>query len=272
MNSDTKLKSLEKYLKSLGSVAVAFSGGVDSTFLISVAHNVLGNKALAITAGSPVFPSWERDESASFCSENGIRYISFDADILSDPDFCANPPDRCYICKKKLFKKIIDIARDNGVEYVCEGSNLSDRGDYRPGMKAVAELGIKSPLLECGLSKDEIRQLSREMGLSTWSKPSFACLASRFVYGEKITQKKLAMVEQGENLLHRMGFTQYRVRLHGDNLARLEVMPDELPKLLAKRIEIEESLKRLGFAYVTADLEGYRTGSMNEVLDGRKKI
>ncbi len=267
-----KLEALKDYLKSLGSVAVAFSSGVDSTFLLTVAHQVLDDRTLAITACSPVFPAREKGEAAAFCKEHGIRHLSFDADILSDPDFCANPPDRCYICKKKLFKKIIDIARDNGVEYVCEGSNLSDKGDYRPGMKAVEELGIKSPLLECGLSKDEIRQLSRDMGLSTWSKPSFACLASRFVYGEKITLKKLAMVEQGENLLHEMGFTQYRVRLHGDNLARLEVMPDELPKLMAKRIEIEDSLKRLGFAYVTADLEGYRTGSMNEVLDGRKKI
>lgn len=261
-----KLDALKDYLKSLDSVAVAFSSGVDSTFLLTVAHQVLDDRALAITACSSVFPAREKGEAAAFCKEHGIRHLSFDADVLSDPAFCANPPDRCYICKKKLFKKIIDMAKNAGVEYVCEGSNMDDTGDYRPGMKAVAELGIKSPLKECGLYKEEIRQLSREMGLSTWAKPSYACLASRFVYGEQITAEKLEKIEKAEQLLLDMGFVQFRVRIHGENLARIEVLPEDIPRLMECRVYITEQLKSLGFAYVAADLAGYRTGSMNEVL------
>ena len=271
MNLNKKLEALKDYLKDLGSVAVAFSSGVDSTFLLTVAHQLLGDKALAITACSPVFPAREKGEASAFCQEYGIRQVTLDANMLSEPAFCANPPDRCYICKKQLFKKIIDIARENGLKYVCEGSNMDDTGDYRPGMRAVAELGIKSPLRECGLYKEEIRQLSKEMGLPTWAKPSFACLASRFVYGEVITPEKLAMVEKAEQLLLDMGFTQFRVRIHGENLARIEVLQEELPKLMECRVYVEEQLKELGFAYIAADLAGYRTGSMNETLAVRKK-
>ena len=264
-----KLHNLKEYLRSLGRVAVAFSSGVDSTFLLKVAHDVLGDNAVAVTATSCSFPKREFDEAASFCAANGIKQITVVSNELDIPEFRKNPTNRCYLCKSALFKKIISLAKENGIEYVCEGSNVDDMGDYRPGMKAVAELGIKSPLRECGLSKDEIRALSKEMNLPTWDKPSFACLASRFVYGEEINEKKLSMVENAEQFLLDMGFKQFRVRIHGENLARIEVLPADLQSLLSKREEVTEHLRELGFAYVTMDLQGYRTGAMNEVIKTR---
>ena len=264
-----KLHNLKEYLRSLGRVAVAFSSGVDSTFLLKVAHDVLGDNAVAVTATSCSFPKREFDEAASFCAENGIKQITVVSNELDIPEFRKNPTNRCYLCKSELFKKIILLAKENGIEYVCEGSNVDDMGDYRPGMKAVAELGIKSPLRECGLSKDEIRALSKEMNLPTWDKPSFACLASRFAYGEEINEKKLSMVEKAEQFLLDMGFKQFRVRIHGENLARIEVLPAELEGLLSKREEVTKHLRELGFAYVTMDLQGYRTGAMNEVIKTR---
>jgi len=264
-----KLHNLKEYLRSLGRVAVAFSSGVDSTFLLKVAHDVLGDNAVAMTATSCSFPKREFDETASFCAENGIKQITVISNELDIPEFRKNPTNRCYLCKSELFKKIISLAKENGIEYVCEGSNVDDMGDYRPGMKAVAELGIKSPLRECGLSKEEIRALSKEMNLPTWDKPSFACLASRFAYGEEINEKKLSMVENAEQFLLDMGFKQFRVRIHGENLARIEVLPAELEALLSKREEVTKHLRELGFAYVTMDLQGYRTGAMNEVIKTR---
>ena len=264
-----KLHNLKEYLRSLGRVAVAFSSGVDSTFLLKVAHDVLGDNAVAVTATSCSFPKREFDEAASFCAATGIKQITVVSNELDIPEFRKNPTNRCYLCKSELFKKIISLAKENGIEYVCEGSNVDDMGDYRPGMKAVAELGIKSPLRECGLSKDEIRALSKEMNLPTWDKPSFACLASRFVYGEEINEKKLSMVENAEQFLLDMGFKQFRVRIHGENLARIEVLPAELEGLLSKREEVTKHLRELGFAYVTMDLQGYRTGAMNEVIKTR---
>ncbi len=264
-----KLQNLKEYLRSLGSVAVAFSSGVDSTFLLKVAHDVLGDNAVAVTATSCLFPKRESAEAASFCAENGIKQITVVSNELDIPEFRKNPTNRCYLCKSALFKKIISLAKENGIEYVLEGSNVDDMGDYRPGMKAVAELGIKSPLRECGLSKDEIRALSKEMNLPTWDKPSFACLASRFAYGEEINEKKLSMVENAEQFLLDMGFKQFRVRIHGENLARIEVLPAELEVLLSKREEVTELFRGLGFAYVTMDLQGYRTGAMNEVIKTR---
>ncbi|MBO4705463.1 MAG: ATP-dependent sacrificial sulfur transferase LarE [Spirochaetaceae bacterium] len=264
-----KLHNLKEYICSLGRVAVAFSSGVDSTFLLKVAHDVLGDNAVAVTATSCSFPKREFDEAASFCAANGIKQITVVSNELDIPEFRKNPTNRCYLCKSALFKKIISLAKENGIEYVCEGSNVDDMGDYRPGMKAVAELGIKSPLRECGLSKEEIRALSKEMNLPTWDKPSFACLASRFVYGEEINEKKLSMVEKAEQFLLDMGFKQFRVRIHGENLARIEVLPAELEALLSKREEVTKHLRELGFAYVTMDLQGYRTGAMNEVIKTR---
>ena len=269
MNS--KLESLKDYLKSLGSVAVAFSSGVDSTFLLYVAHQVLGDKTVAVTASSCSFPKREYDEAIDFCRKNGIRQFVVQSEELDIPGFRSNPVNRCYLCKHELFEKILSIAKKEGIAYVCEGSNMDDNGDFRPGLKAVAELGIKSPLRECGLYKDEIRAFSKELGLPTWNKQSFACLASRFVYGETISEKKLSMVDKAEQLLLDMGFRQVRVRIHGENLARIEVLPDELPRLIENRTEIASRLKEYGFAYMTADLFGYRTGSMNETLAEEKK-
>ncbi len=262
-----KLDLLKDYLKSLGSVAVAYSSGVDSTFLLKAARDVLGDKAMAITAYSGLFPHHELEESKRFCAEQGIRQIIFDPEEMSIEGFAQNPPDRCYICKKALFSKIKSIAAENGMAYVAEGSNMDDMGDYRPGMRAIAELEITSPLRQAKLTKAEIRSLSHQMGLKTWSKPSYACLASRFAYGETITKEKLAMVEQAESFLTSLGFGQMRVRIHG-MMARIELLPEEMPRFFegSIRAQVQDRLSELGFSYVTLDLKGYRTGSMNEVL------
>ena len=264
-----KKQALEAYLRELGSVAVAFSSGVDSTFLLKVAHDLLGEKAIAVTARSCSFPKREQEEAVAFCASEGIRQIVVDSEELSIEGFRQNPPNRCYLCKHELFTKIREIAAANGVAYVAEGSNLDDNGDYRPGLQAVVELGIKSPLREAQLTKAEIRLLSKELGLPTWEKPSFACLASRFVYGETITEEKLSMVDRAEQRLLDMGFRQVRVRVH-DTLARIEVEPSEFPKLLEgdTAAELDRYLRELGFAYVALDLGGYKTGSMNRTLLG----
>lgn len=262
-----KYAYLQDYLKSLGSMAVAFSGGVDSTFLLRVAHDVLGDNVLAVTAASCSFPERELREAKKYCEENGIRHVVCQSEELDIEGFRQNPINRCYLCKHELFEKIGEIAAENHLAAVAEGSNMDDNGDYRPGLQAVKELGIKSPLRQAGLNKDEIRQLSRMLGLPTWNKQSFACLSSRFVYGETISEEKLSMVDRAEQLLLDLDFHQVRVRIH-DKLARIEILPEEFSRLLddSVRNTIYETLKSLGFTYVTLDLAGYRTGSMNEVL------
>ena len=268
-----KYEALKNYFAQLGSVAIAFSSGVDSTFMLKVAHDLLGDRAVAITVRSDLFPEREKSEAQDFCKKEGIKHIFIDLQELDIPGFKENPKNRCYLCKHSLFAKIIEVAHEHGLEYVCEGSNLDDNGDYRPGLKAIAELGVKSPLRECNLWKSEIRAISKDLGLATWKKPSFACLASRFVYGEIITLEKLAMVEKAEELLIDLGFIQERVRIHSSGtdqtsgtIARIEVAPEDFAKLLEHREKIVTDFKKLGFNYVSMDLQGYRSGSMNETL------
>ena len=263
-----KKQRLEEYLRALGSVMVAFSSGVDSTFLLKVAHDVLGGKAAAVTARSCSFPARELNEAKAFCEANGIEQIIVESEELSIEGFRENPKNRCYLCKRELFTKIRDLAKERGFACVAEGSNMDDNGDYRPGLVAVAELEIKSPLREAKLTKEDIRALSRELGLPTWDKPSFACLASRFVYGETITEEKLAMVDKAEQRLLDLGFRQVRVRIHGD-IARIEVERDQFEKLLRPETasELDRYLRELGFLYVTLDLGGYQMGSMNRGLE-----
>ena len=266
-----KYDDLRAIIKSYGGVAVAFSGGVDSTFLLKVAHDVLGDGAIAITASSKSFPERERREAQEFCDREQIAWYQVESEELSIDGFAKNPPNRCYLCKKELFTKLIRMAKEHGINVMAEGSNLDDNGDYRPGLQAVAELGVESPLRRAGLTKQDIRDISKELGLPTWNKQSFACLASRFVYGEDITEKKLDMVDRAEQLLLDLGFGQVRVRIHGENLARIEVREEELEKVLQNREQILEEFKKAGFLYVTMDLAGYRTGSMNAVLKEARK-
>lgn len=212
-----------------------------------------------------LFPERELKQAMRFCEKEGIRHFVCESEELDIEGFSHNPNNRCYICKHELFEKIIDIAKEQKLVYIAEGSNMDDNGDYRPGLQAVAEFGVTNPLHHAELNKEEIRILSRELGLSTWDKQSFACLSSRFVYGEEITREKLSMVDKAEQLLLDLGFHQVRVRIHG-MMARIEVMPEEFSKILENREKITKEFKTYGFTYVTMDLTGYRTGSMNETL------
>jgi len=272
MNTKEKYLKLKEYLKSLRSAAVAFSGGVDSTFLLKTAKDVLGGNVLAVTASSCSFPKRELGEAKAFCKKEKIKHIVFSSEELDIKGFSKNPPNRCYLCKSELFQKVRAIAAKRGLKNICEASNADDEGDYRPGLKAVKELGVKSPLRHAGLSKNEIRKLSKKLGLATWNKQSFACLASRFPYGDEITAQKLSMVDKAEQLLLDAGFKQARVRHHG-NLARIET--DEKGfALLSKtgaRKKIYSGFKKIGYTYVAIDVLGYRTGSMNETLPKKLK-
>lgn len=267
MKEEKQLKELKEYLAEQGSLAVAFSGGVDSTFLLKVAHDIIGDKVIAVTAKSASFPERELKEAAAFCEKEGIRHIVCESEELRIEGFSHNPVNRCYLCKSELFTKIWEIAKENGIENVAEASNLDDNGDYRPGLQAVKELGVLSPLRKVGMDKKTIRKLSKELELPTWDKQSFACLSSRFVYGEEITEGKLGMVDRAEQFLLDLGFHQVRVRIH-DTIARIEVGQEEIEKLLqnGRAEEINGKLKEIGFSYVTLDLGGYRTGSMNDKI------
>ncbi|MBQ9303214.1 ATP-dependent sacrificial sulfur transferase LarE [Butyrivibrio sp.] len=262
-----KLNNLEEYIRGLGSLAVGFSGGVDSSFLLAVAHEVLGEKVIAVTGADASVPERELKEAEKFCSDRGIKHIICRVDPLSEDGYRHNGPDRCYFCKHGIFSEVKKIAEENGIAYMAEGSNMDDMGDYRPGLKAVAELSVKSPLREAKLTKEDIRLISRAMGLPTWSKPAYACLASRFVYGEEITEEKLHMIDQAEQFLIEHGFFEERVRLHG-NIARIEVPAKDITRLASDEIReaVYERFKELGFMFVTIDMKGYKLGSMNATL------
>lgn len=262
-----KYQTLQDILKSYERVVVAFSAGVDSTLLLRVAHDVLGDNAVAVTTISCTVPEREQREAQAFCQEYGIRHIECETHELDIDTFRDNPTNRCYLCKNELYAKIAAVAATLNIAVIVEGSNTDDLNDYRPGLAVLEEQGIKSPLRDAGLSKNDIRALSRELGLSTWNKQSFACLSSRFPYGDTISEEKLAMVDRAEQLLLDKGFTQVRVRIHG-TLARIELPRESFESFMQPALltEINDAFKAFGFTYVTLDIAGYRSGSMNEVL------
>jgi len=267
-NIDGKIEQLNKALKSYGKIALAYSGGVDSTFLLEAAVRVLGKEnVMAVTVFSAVNPAGEEAEAVEFAKSLGVLQKTIEADVFSIPHFAENPSERCYYCKKEIFGSVKKAAKENGFEYITDGTNTDDDGDYRPGMKAVKELEVKSPLREAGFGKKEIREYSKQWGLYTSERPSMACLASRIPYGEEITLEKLKITEQAEMAIRALGFKQIRVRNHG-TIARVEISPEEISKALNLEMmsKMDEIIKKNGFLYATLDMRGYRTGSMNEVL------
>jgi pyridinium-3,5-biscarboxylic acid mononucleotide sulfurtransferase len=263
-----KKEKLINILKEMPSLLVAFSGGVDSAFLLAVAHDVIKDRVTAATADSITFPARERAEAVEFAARLGVEHIIFKSDESTIPEFVANNADRCYFCKKSLSKELIEIAEKRNIKKIAFAANVDDLGDYRPGLSAAKEMGMISPLVDAGLTKEEIRFLSKEMGLDTWDKPAMACLASRVPYGTSITIEKLKVIEDAEDFLFGMGFRQIRVRHHG-TVARIEAALSDLPRLIEDdmRKKVVQRLKGLGFKHVAIDLEGFVSGSMNRTLN-----
>jgi len=269
LSLDEKDKRLRQLVRDFGSVIIAFSGGVDSAYLAYVASDELGERALAVTGDSASYPTFQRELADQLIRTFGIRHKMLLTDEFDDPNYTSNPANRCYFCKSELYDKLGALAAERGFQVICDGTNADDLGDWRPGRQAARERGVRSPFVECSMTKRDIRELSRRAGLPTWDQPASACLSSRIPYGEVVTIEKLSAVDRAEQSLRQLGFRQVRVRHHGD-IARIEIAAEELPRALdpALSLRITTELKELGFRYVTVDLEGYRTGSLNESLTG----
>jgi uncharacterized protein len=261
----SRLEKLKALLREMESVAIGYSGGVDSTLLIKVAHDVLGDRAIAVIGASEAFPQGEVEAALQVARPIGIEVVCVPTHEMSDPAFRVNNPDRCYHCKSELFSVLRRVADERGLRWVADGSNADDAGDFRPGMEAAREQGVRSPLREVGMTKADVRAVARALGLSNWDRPSFACLSSRFPYGTEITHELLQRVDACERYLRELGFRQFRVR-HHDTVCRIEILPEDFERLLAVRQSVLEAFRRHGYTYVTLDIEGFRSGKMNDVI------